>query len=78
MVVTVSGGMWKWRVIEQQVKEARQEGEDGRGGRSMTKPTTKEERGAMMTRQTTITKANALALALALGCGAKPRWIKNS
>jgi hypothetical protein len=45
MVVTVSGGVWKRRAIERQVKEARQEGEDGGGGRSVTKPTTKEERG---------------------------------
>ncbi len=69
MVVTVSGDVWKRGAIERQVKEARQEGEDGRGGRSVTKPTTKEERGAMMTGKTTINKANALALPR--GCGPK-------
>ncbi len=56
MVVTVSRDKRTWRVIEQQVREARQGGEDGGGGRSVTKPTTKEEEGATMTRQTTINK----------------------
>ncbi len=43
VVVTVSGGVRTWRAIEQRVREARQEGEDGRGGRSMTEPSTEED-----------------------------------
>ncbi len=62
VVVTVSRGMRTWRVIEPQVREARQEGEDGGGGKCVTKPMTKEERGAMMTGQTTINKQWGLRL----------------
>ncbi len=43
VVVTVSGGVRTWRTIKQCVREARQEGKDGRGRRSMTKPMTKKE-----------------------------------
>ena len=45
IVVTVSRGVRTRRGIEQQVREARQEGEDDGGRRSKTKPTTKEEEG---------------------------------
>ncbi len=43
VVVTVSRGVRMWQAIEQRVREVRQEGDDGWGGRSMTKPTTEEE-----------------------------------